>query len=322
MAILRRLEEIFTDPVLVQSALAIVEAGKKIRELSPIFTINEGEGHRSGTTAGDRQSHELVLERLSHYFPGIKIISEEGGRNGESNVLDTTNPGDILKEPEVVIFDPVDGTAAYGNRLGVWSIGVGIMRYGVLCGSALYAPAINFGMLLVAEKGRGVHLWEWNGRISEQCPPIVADTQLSKAIVALGVDPTLYVSVMQLVPDIGVRIRAWMLANSGLLGLAYIASGRIQAVVQTPQKPWDWAPMYSAVVESGRVFKFFRLIPDGTSSRLTPLEKYDLDAFCARPQTNRLGFVAGESKIVEYIFDLLPQTGWARFNPDIISASA
>src|SRR3989344_8962630 len=317
MTVVCRLKEIFTDPLLVQSALAMTLAGKKVRELPPVFAVNEGDGHRSGTTAGDKQSHELVLDQLSASFPGAKILSEEGGRGGKNNVLDVTNPGDIFKEAEVVIFDPIDGTAVYGNRLGGWSIGVGIMRYGVLVGSTLYAPAFNGGMLLVAEKEKGVHTWEWDRRTSKQSPPIAIGTSLSNAIVALGVDPTLYASVMQLVPDMGSRIRAWVLANSGLLGLAYVASGRIQAIIQTPQKPWDWAPMYRAVIESGRVFRFFRLIPEGTSSRLTPLEKNDPDAFCALPQTNRLGFVAGESEIAEYIFGLLPKTGWARFNPDI-----
>ena len=322
MTVWGRLEEICTDPLLVQSALAITTAGKEIKKLSPLFAVNEGEGHRSGTTSGDKRSHELVLDWLSSFSPGVKILSEEGGRGGKNDVLDVANPGDIFKEPAVVIFDPVDGTAAYGNRLGNWSIGIGIMRYGTLVGSALYAPALNGGMLIVAEKGKGTHVWEWDMRISERCSPVASGTALSNAIVALGVDPTLYVSVMTLVPDIGFRIRAWALANSGLLGLAYVASGRIQAVVQTPQKPWDWAPAYRAVIESGRIFRFFRLMPEGTSNILTPLTGYDLDAFCSLPKTNRLGFVAGEPEIVEYLFNLLPKTGWARFNPDTVSAPA
>ena len=322
MIMLNLWEDIFTDPLLVQSVFAITTAGKEIRELSPLFAINEGEGHRSGTTAGDKRSHELVLDWLSSFSPGVKILSEEGGRGGKNNVLDVTNPGDIFKEPAVVIFDPVDGTAAYGNRLGNWSIGVGIMRYGALVGSALYAPALNGGMLIVAEIGKGAHLWEWDMHTSEQCSPVAPGTTLSNAIVALGVDPTIYASVMTLVPDIGSRIRAWALANSGLLGLAHVASGRIQAIIQTPQKPWDWAPAYRAVIESGRVFRFFRLIPDGASSILTPLKEYDLDSFCSLPKVNRLGFVAGEPEIVNHIFDLLPKTGWAQFNPDTVSAPA
>ncbi|OGG72646.1 hypothetical protein A3A38_00195 [Candidatus Kaiserbacteria bacterium RIFCSPLOWO2_01_FULL_53_17] len=298
---------------------AVVSAGSSIKELERTFEVKEGQSHRSGITSGDVRAQEILFENIRHAFPEACILSEEGGMGG-GNVLNINNPEGILEMPAVVVMDPIDGTAVYTNKSGTWSVGAGFMRSGEFVGSAFHAPGLNGGMTVTAEKGKGVYIAEWGAKKPERIEPLRESTARKNAVVAMGVDATLHQPLMSAVPPIASQIRAWTLANSGLLALAQVATGRLQAVVQTPQKPWDWAPMYRAVLESGRVFKFFRLVPDtdandGTS-RLVPVAEYDERSFSVASRENRLGFVAGEPEIAEWLFGQLPKNGWSVRRPD------
>ncbi|OGG58859.1 hypothetical protein A2765_00570 [Candidatus Kaiserbacteria bacterium RIFCSPHIGHO2_01_FULL_56_24] len=294
---------------------AVVSSGTAVKEMERRFSVKEGEGHRSGVTSGDMLAQEVIFKNIAAALPDAKILSEEGA--GQRNVFDVNDPKGILEGPDVVIIDPIDGTAPYANKLGTWCVGAGLMRYGELVGSAIYAPALNGGMSLVAEEGRGTYVSEWGAKTPEHIQPLREHTALRDCIVAMGVDSSLHRPLMSIVPDISPDIRAWTLANSGLLALAQVATGRLQAVIQTPQKAWDWAPAYRAVLESGMVFKFFRLVPDTETNdgtcKLIPIENYDDTAFASTPKENRLGFVAGEPGVAAWLFEKLPKTGWADY---------
>jgi len=307
------------DDVVYETAISVVMAGEKIKMLTPEFKTNEGEGHRSGHTEGDKIAHQMIFDRLGVRYPDAKFLSEEG-KGEDPRLLAKENPIGISREPLVIIYDPLDGTAPYGSQTGYWCVAAGIMRYGNLVGSAIYAPAINGGMLVVSELGNNVWISEWDftTKICLGIPP--AEKALKKCFVMMGVDSTLYPNFATILPEIGRNIRALGLANSGILGLALLACGRIQAVIQTPQKVWDWAPAWRAVITSGNIFRFFRFAPesDQIHNSIMAVDSYDYESFCLFPKENRLGFVAGQPDIVDWIFNLLPKTGWQRMNPDTV----
>jgi fructose-1,6-bisphosphatase/inositol monophosphatase family enzyme len=314
------------DAMLREIARAVVAAGDQIKMLDPVFKVKEGEGHRSGVTKGDEISQGTLLERLSASFPEAKFLSEEG-KGEHPNLLDVKSPNGILDAPLAFIMDPLDGTAPYSNKLGTWCIAVGVMARGQIVGSVVYAPAVQGGMLVVADRDGNVRIAEWDFTKIEAAPRLTTCTKPQKCFVAMGVDPTLYPTFTRLLDGIGANIKAWGLTNSGILGITQAACGRIQAVIQTPQKVWDWAPAYAAVIATGRIIRFFRLVPDPTHQTapptdiLAPVELYDFAAFCSMPKSNRLGFVAGEPDIVNRIWNLLPRRGWARTNPDTASGT-
>lgn len=301
---------------------AVISAGTAIKQLDPVFEVKESEGHRSGITKGDALAQETIIDHLSREYPDAVFLSEEG--NGDhKNLLTPKNPQGILEAKLAFIIDPTDGTAAYASKLGTWCIGIAVLKYGNIVGSVVYAPALNGGILLVAQENGPVVVSEWDFAktsvltSAKELPP-------KKCLVAMGVDLTLYHSMMGIVPIIGANIKAWNLANSGILSLTQVACGRLQAIIQSPQRVWDWAPAYRAVLETGNVFRFFRLIPDpdvADTHMLVPVENYDFDAFCVLPKENRLGFVAGEPGISERIFNLLPRRGWSRIDPINTTAS-
>ncbi len=296
-------------------AEAVVFAGSKVCSLPRAAVVKAGEGHRSVVTEGDEASQKILLDRLSLLYPKAKFLCEEDSEHPA--MLSKYDPRGLFYTDLVFIVDSLDSTARYGANIGGWSVVVGIMQRSHITGSVVYAPALNGGLLVVAEDKR-LALAEWDGEGGFCSLGVRGPTASSSSVVLLGVDALLYPTITVFVPEVAANVRAVFTSGSGALGLALVACGRAQAIIQTPQKAWDWAGAYRAVLEGGGVFLFFRITQDGI---LAPLNSYNHEAFCYLPKTNRLGFVAGEPALACKLFDLLPKTNWARTNPDTVTGA-
>ena len=324
-----------SDTGLREVIRAIVAAGDAIKMIDRAFMVKEGEGHRSGVTAGDRIAEQSIVSALTRNFPEARILSEED--TSHPNILRKDAPEGILELPQVFIVDPTDGTALYGSKLDGWCVGAGEMRRGRLISSVIYAPATNNGVLVVAESEGSVRVAEWDWSQVTTYGPVASKRPSRQSIFLTGVNTMLYPSVAATISNIVPNFKAHYTKGSGLFALAMVACGRAQAVLQPPEKVWDWAPAYRAVKQGGNVFKFFRLIdepdwhPDPaiepekqTPTRmLVPIEHYDRWAFVTLKEDtqSRLGFVAGEPAFVEKIWNELPRRGWLRVNPDTVSGT-
>jgi len=312
------------DDAVCAAVRAVVVAGDETKAISLNATVKTGDGHRSIVTEADSDAEKILVNCLLKNFPNAKILSEEDASG--PNMLDKNNPAGILDEELVFVIDPIDGTAPRASNLATWCVSAGIMRRGTLIGSAVYAPAINGGMLIWAELGETTHVAEWNFQKITAFPNIPRHKP-KDSFVMVGVDSTLYPSFLGVLPEIAANVRCVGVANSGILGLAQVACQRAQAIIQTPQKAWDWAGAYYALLQSGNVFCCFRLVPDPYDYGMDMLveEPSDaalgFDAFRYLPKQNRLGFVAGEPDLCGRVMDLLPRHGWARTNPDAASGN-
>ena len=305
------------DPRLKILAEAIIEAGEKIKLVPRVAKVKAGEGHRSVSTDGDEKAQEIIIDRLAAGIPGVRILCEEDSKNPA--VLPKNDPRGILESGSVVaIIDPVDSTLRYSNDTGGWSVVGGIMEGGVFVGSVLYAPGVNDGFLLVGEIGNQVWVYEWDHKLSFYSAQTIPLLPASKSTVLAGVDTLLYDNFTQILPTIAANVKGVLTTGSGALGLAWLACGRAQAVIQTPQKAWDWAGMYAAVVASSCSFIFFRISEKGG---LVPVDDFDYEAFCLMPKSNQLGFVAGRGDLAAKIWNLFPKTGWSRVDPDTVSGN-
>jgi 3'(2'), 5'-bisphosphate nucleotidase len=82
-------------------------------------------------TEGDRRSHCMLLERLSHERPADAVLSEEG----------IDDPSRLTAE-RVWIIDPLDGTREYGEKDRTdWAVHVALWARGRLVAGAVALPA-------------------------------------------------------------------------------------------------------------------------------------------------------------------------------------
>lgn len=295
---------------------AVVKAGTAIRELPRVFQVKEGEGHRSGITRGDLRSQEILLRELEK-FPNARFLCEED--TSHERAFDKKNPEGILESEVCFVVDAIDSTARYGAELDGWCVAGGIMEHGEITGGAVFGPASQGGFLVISEKGKGVTTTEWNSRVIRSVVPVVVGEQTlpKDSIVLFGADAPLFKNVADILPEIYANVRLASSGSSGILSFARVGARRVQAVIQTPQKAWDWIPAYRAALETGNLVKFFRLI----QGELVPVSTYDFESMCTSMQTTdgRLGFVAGEPALARKLFSMLPRTGWERFVPDTVS---
>lgn len=294
-------------------AEAVFTAGETIKTMPRNFEVKEGEGHRSGTTEGDHLAQQIIVNAVISQIPNARILCEE--ESVHPAVLPKNNPDGIF-DGTTVIIDPVDSTLHYGEDTGGWAVTAGLMHNSTLVGSAVYAPGINDGFMLVSEAGMGVSILEWGGKVTHNVSD--ENREPKKSVVRLGVDALLYPNLVAVVPTIATNVKGVLTTGSGVLGLALLACGRVQAVIQTPQKAWDWATIFNAVIQGGSQFYFFRIIENGN---LEEVGHYDYASFCFTPKQNRLGFVAGKPNFAEKLLALIPKRDWSRLNPDTVSGS-
>ena len=90
--------------------------------------------------AGDRRSHELIVERLAEAHPDDAVLSEEAPSGPER-----------LDAPRVWIVDPLDGTREFGEAdRSDWAVHVALVAEGRLVAGAVALPAL--GMTLATDR--------------------------------------------------------------------------------------------------------------------------------------------------------------------------
>lgn len=301
------------SPPVAAAVEAAIKAAAVIKKYSTNARVKTKEGHRSIVTKADAESEKKIFSHILRRFPDAKILAEEETNNPAA--ISANNPRGILGPGLRFVTDPLDGTVLFHHRLGGWSVGVGAIQNGKIIGGGVFAPTVNGGLLVFAERGKGVFFREGNGPIKKVFLPRRSKFVPGGMVVLTGADVTLFKKVLEKELEIAMNVRAVYVSGSSLLGLSFLALGRAGAFIQPPQRPWDWVPAYSAVIESGNIFKFYR-IHDG---KVIPVKNIDERAFAFPREKNGLGFIAGDPKLVQKIWEILPKTGWKNMNADTVS---
>ena len=276
--------------------------------------VKAGEGYRSIITVADAESQRIIFSHLTEAFPDARILGEEKTRHRAA--ISPKNPAGILGKGLYFIVDPVDGTTPFSHRQGDWCIGISTIRDGIFICGVIFAPDINGGLLVFAEKGTGTFFQEGTGAVI-RIDLHKGQSDPKRSIAKFGVDARLYPDLQNMESEIAHNFQGLYIAGSGLLALANVALGRVGLVVQPPQKPWDWAQAVPLICEAGKTIWFYRLV-DG---RVVHVEEPDERAFTLPRDTNGLGFIAGESTLVERAIRIFPKTGWHAIDPDTVSGT-
>jgi fructose-1,6-bisphosphatase/inositol monophosphatase family enzyme len=295
----------------VQTAAEIaLQVGRRVERLSrnpgklQITTkFDAGYGHSSSSTSADALSQQLILQKLRQRFANACILTEEKPGNEDRLSLILTRDTLYMMQAGITFgVDPIDGTSEFKNGLYEWALSIGVMRDGVHMGGAIYAPAIRGGILVVGERGKGAFLSEAGKklrkvRVSSRIASSEEDRK--KLVIYLGCDFHWLPEFAAFEKAFAKQVNRTKSTGSCAVGLAMVAAGKVDVLIQPVQKPWDWFAGYPLVEEAGGKFQFYHY-REGT---IEPLAKPDLVGY--DPKRPNLAFIAGNPELVDWLFELL-----------------
>jgi len=200
-------------------------------------------------TIADRNSEELIVERLRKRWPEHGIVGEEGTRS---------DPGAAYRW----LVDPLDGTTNFAHGYPVFCVSIALVRKDdQLEAGVLYDPTRE--EMFAAERGQGTKL---NGKsIHVSQTETVAESLLGTGFPShkRHKNPNIHFYQHLTLRSHGVRR-----AGSAALDLASVASGRYDGFWEFNLNPWDTAAGVLLVQEAGgKVTRF-----DGSPFRLDSRE--------------------------------------------------
>ncbi|MCL2450231.1 MAG: 3'(2'),5'-bisphosphate nucleotidase CysQ, partial [Polyangiaceae bacterium] len=110
------------------------------------FTV-EYKAKNDPVTRADRESNQLLCERLTRAFPGVPVIAEES---------DPTSWGSFAGADAAWFVDPVDGTRELVAHNGEFAVMIGLAERGHATMGVIVAPA--WGRAFLGIEGQGA--WE------------------------------------------------------------------------------------------------------------------------------------------------------------------
>jgi myo-inositol-1(or 4)-monophosphatase len=169
----------------------------------------------------DVQTQQLITDRLLAAFPDHAIFGEEGIAGNQSGRFQW-------------IVDPIDGTVNYFYGLPHFCISIALREAGDIVVGVIYDPMRD--ELWQVEKGGTPQM---NGR------PVAVSTRdkISDAFVSVGFSKsqTTINAGLPLFEQMIHRVRKCRLMGSAALDLAYVASGRLDAYIESQVSLWDVA---------------------------------------------------------------------------------
>jgi len=168
----------------------------------------------------DRRTQRLIEDHLLARFPDHAILGEEGRRGGT---------GDCEW-----IIDPLDGTVNYFYGLPHFATTLAVRRGGELLAGVIHDPLRN-ETWTVEKDGPAL--------LNGQPVRVSARTELADCIVSMGVSKTID-TINSTLPVFGRairRVKKMRMLGSAALDIAYVATGRLDAYIESSIGLWDIA---------------------------------------------------------------------------------
>lgn len=278
----------------------VLEVGRYLQKQDGSTIEHVGDdfsSHHSITTHADRVVQNMLLAKLLKYFPEAYFITEEKTENENlrHRILTAENYLSHLNG-QVFGIDPLDGTSQHYSGLYEWSVSAGLKEKGVHTMGIVFAPAILGGVLVAAESNRVLY--------SEAGSPfktahIKAKQDLQDAMIYLGIDIPRFREFNSFVNSLSEEARTTKTAGSCALGLALVAIGRVDVLIQPPQRVWDWFGGCTLVEMAGGKMLYYRI----ENGKIIPVESPEPTDY--NPASKNLGVIAGVPSLVDIVTDQL-----------------
>ncbi|MGQ0621144.1 MAG: inositol monophosphatase family protein [Panacagrimonas sp.] len=190
----------------------------------------------SPVTEVDVAAERAIRELLHTRFPTHGFYGEETGR-------------EAMDAEYLWLVDPIDGTKAFVRGYPVFSVQIALMHRGELVLGVSSAPCWNDGRgeIAWAEKGKGAHLDGQSIRVSDTS--LLAKATLSTGNLVRLAKSASWANLGALIPRLH-RIRGY----GDFLHYHFLASGKLDAVVESDVNILDIAALTVIVREAGGVF--------------------------------------------------------------------
>lgn len=203
-------------------------------------TETTGEGHHAIHTLQDASAEAELRRALTEAFPKDSILGEEEGlTTGTSN--------------RTWVFDPLDGSSHYtAGCPSDWSVALGLWEGSEQQLGVVYAPGNN--ELFFAIQGQGAYCDGASCRkLSVAQTRSIKDSIVSFGVCLLHNQPFIECGLLL---EAGAACRTPRVVRSGDLDLAFCGAGRIDALFNWRQKPWDCVGAL-VLIEAGGLLKRF-----------------------------------------------------------------
>jgi myo-inositol-1(or 4)-monophosphatase len=200
---------------------AALEAGKLIRQnFGSDATVDEAT-HHDIKLALDKESQDLITGILLDSRPGDALYGEEGLAGNQDSERQW-------------IVDPIDGTVNFFYGIPHFCVSIALRVAGEIVVGVIHDPMV--GETWTVEKGGPAML---NGRPIQVSKRV--DLAESILYVGCGKDEEALRTGVERFHRASLRARKMRMMGSAALGMAYIASGRIDGYIESRISLWDIA---------------------------------------------------------------------------------
>lgn len=200
---------------------AALEAGKLLRQHFGTAAVVDEATHHDIKLALDKESQELITGILLGANPDDALYGEEGLAGNQEAARQW-------------IVDPIDGTVNFFYGIPHFCVSIALRVAGEITVGVIHDPIVQ-ETWTVEKGGPALH----NGK------PIAVSTRttLEESIlfVGCGKDGEALKTGMSRFTKASLRARKMRMMGSAALGMAYIASGRLDAYVESRISLWDIA---------------------------------------------------------------------------------
>ena len=202
------------------------------------FGLAQSRWKQDGTrvTDVDEAISENIFDFLSAKFPDDDYCSEES--------VDTPEPVPLIGEFAWVL-DPVDGTNNYAVGVPECGISLGLLRNGM----PVYGFIYDYGRDNLLQGGQTTGSMEGSARVH-------ATTDLVNEKLTFCMHFPIPIDDLNVLLDV---LQEWRIRcpGSAAVGLANVATGRLDGCLEFRSKPWDCAAGYAICEGAGAQFFFF-----------------------------------------------------------------
>ncbi|MSQ31729.1 MAG: inositol monophosphatase [Dehalococcoidia bacterium] len=212
---------------------AALKAGQVLTEKFSIVKTFQSKGRGNVVSEADFAADKVLKQLFIDQYPDFGILSEES-----EAVKGTTEYQWII--------DPLDGSRNYVSGVPHFAVNIALVRGKEILLGLTYDPSRK--EIFTSVKGNGTYLngkQVWVGKAASLRDSVVG--------LDMGYNDARGKEALRLLIDLWPGMQSIRIMGSAALGMAYVASGRLDVYFHHNLYPWDVAPGILMIQEAGGV---------------------------------------------------------------------